>query len=106
MSSGDYQGFISDDSEYMVRLAFRSGEVLKNVCFSSLQYEGGTYGIIEELYTLPELSPDMPLVTGVVYYGDTTAYGISFTDSSGVERYFAAYISARNGALTLEEYHP
>ncbi len=106
LSSGDYHEFIADDSEYMVKLAFRSGEVLKNVCFSSLQYEGGTYGIIEELYTLPELSPDMPLVTGVVYYGDTTTYGISFTDGSGEERYFAAYISARNGALTLEEYHP
>ena len=106
LSNGDYHEYIADDSEYMVKLAFRASEVLKNVRFSSLQSEGSTYSILEELYTLPELSPDMPLVTGVVYYGDMTTYGISFADASGEERYFATYISARNGALMLEEYYP
>ena len=106
LSNGNYHEFIADDSEYMVKLAFRSGESLKNVRFYSLQYEGGTYGIMEELHTLSELSPDVPLVTGVVFYGDMTTYGISFTDAGGRERHFAVSISGRNGALVLEEYFP
>ena len=87
-------------------MAFRSGEVLRNVRFSLLQFDGSANGTLEELYALPELTPEKPLVTGVVFYGDMTTYVISFTDGSGKECSFAVYMSARNGALTLEEYRP
>jgi beta-lactamase regulating signal transducer with metallopeptidase domain len=106
LQSGNYHEFIADNSEYMTKLAFRSGEVLRNVRFSLLQFDGSANGTLEELYALPELTPEKPLVTGVVFYGDMTTYVISFTDGSGKECSFAVYMSARNGALTLEEYRP
>jgi hypothetical protein len=60
--------------------------------------------VAEELYALPEISPDKPFVAGVVFYGDMTTYGISFTDASGTERYFSVYLSGRNGALITNQY--
>jgi len=104
LHTGNYHEFIADDSEYMTRLVFHPGEVLRNISFHSLQYELGTYVVSEELYALPALSPDKPLVTGVVFYGSMTTYGISFTDADGYARHFAVYTSGMDGSLILQEY--
>ena len=101
-----YHEYIRDSSEHTVKLLFLPSETLKDVRFTSLQYENGSMAVAEELYSLPELSPDMPLVVGVLFYGDLTTYGISFTDTNGVQRYFSVYISGRNGALEMVEYTP
>ncbi len=104
LSSGNYHEFIADDSEYMVKLIFRANEVLKDVHFSSLEYDdNGTLGVAEKLYTLSELTPDKPLVTGVVFYGSMTTYGISFVDADNQKHYCAVYISGQDGALMVEE---
>lgn len=106
LSSGNYQEHIVDDSEYMVKIAFQAMENLRDVAFTSLQSDGDSYEVTETLYTLDTLASETFFVAGVVYYGDMTTYGISFTDSTNTTRYYAVYISARNGALTLDEYKP
>lgn len=106
LSSGNYHEHIVDQSEYMVKIAFRASEPLSNVNFTSLQLNGDSYEATETLFTLDTLSSETPFVAGVVYYGDMTTYGISFTDSTGATRYYAVYISSRNGALILDEYNP
>ncbi|MCD7832742.1 MAG: hypothetical protein LUH00_01960 [Lachnospiraceae bacterium] len=93
------------DSEQLVKVAFRPNEALKDVKLSLLAYgEDGTWELGEELYVLSELLPGMAFVAGVEFYGDMTAYGISFTDADGSERSFAVHISGRNGELLLDEY--
>ena len=88
-----------------VLLLFHAHEALTNVRVESLTPNGVAYMPEQTLYTLPLLTPEKPLVIGVVYYGDMTAYGLSFTDATGTERHFAAYMSGRNGMLLLEEYY-
>ena len=72
----------------------------------SLLPDVGTYVEDSILYTIPELTPDMPLIAQVVFYGDFTTYGLSFTDENGTQRLFVVYISGRNGAPILQEYTP
>ncbi len=105
LSSGNYHEFIIEDSEYTVKLIFRANEVLTDVRFTSLEYsENGTYSVAKELYTLSELTPDRPLVTGVVFYGSMTTYGISFVDATGQAHHCAVSISGQDGALLINEY--
>lgn len=104
LSGKDHHEYLADDSEYAVKLLFTANDVLTDVRFSSLRYENGTFAIAEELDSISELKPEEPYVAGVVFYGDMTTYGISFTDSAGNVHHFAVYISGRNGALMLEEY--
>ena len=100
----DYHEYLSGSSDHAVKLIFSANEVLTDVCFASLQYENETYVILEELDTVAELRPETPFVAEVVFYGDMSSYGLLFKDNSGAARNYAIYISARNGALILEEY--
>ena len=101
----DCHEFIIDDSEYMSRLVFRANETIKNVSFNSLRYEGSNYFVDEQLYTLPELVSQKSLVAGVVFYGDMTTYGLSFTDAVGNIRNFYICISGKDGSLIMAEYN-
>ncbi|MCC8047091.1 MAG: hypothetical protein LIP12_16665 [Clostridiales bacterium] len=103
---GNAVEYIADDSDdTMVSLAFRPSENLTNVSFSLLGIdEDGNWIQEEERYTMSELTADSCFVAAVCFYGDMTAYGISFTDEDGTERYFAVHISGRNGSLVLDEY--
>ena len=102
--AGAHHLYTEQESEYMVLLAFRAHEVLTNVRLEALQAAEYAYDA-STLCTLETMTPEEPLVAGVIFYGDMTAYGISFTDANGIERHFAAYISGRNGMLVLEEYY-
>jgi len=95
---------VAEESEYTSLLAFRADEELKNIRFISLQYGEHGYEPGTSLHTLDRLPEGQFYVLGVVFYGDMTAYGISFTDASGNERHFAASISGRDGTPVLVEY--
>lgn len=92
-----------DDSEYMVRVAFRAAETLRDVQFLAVQ-PFGVDAEAEMLCALDTVEAGMALVFGVAFYGDMTAYALSFTDASGAARYFELTVSGRNGALVLQEY--
>lgn len=96
--------FTAEESEYTVWLAFRAYRQLSGVQLVELNMaaEEG-YAIGETLCTLEAFTPDAPLVAGVVFPGDMSAYGLLFTDEDGVQRLFAVSISGRNGMLLLEE---
>lgn len=103
LDSGDYHRFVAQDAQRGVKILFRAREKLKNVTVTSLGLEGQ---VEQVLYTLDQLTEQKPLVVQVLFYGDLTAYGISFTDSSGTERSFSVCISGRNGALVLQDLNP
>lgn len=101
-----YTQYIADDSDYMVKLVFRAGETLSKVSFLSMQFGENGYEPAETLYTLDTLSPETPFVAGVVFYGDMTAYGLTFTDASGAVHGYTVAVSGRNGSLILNEFEP
>lgn len=105
--SGSCRQFIAEDSPYLVKLLFTPTQVLTDVRLSLLAPgDSSAYQEAETLHTLDEITPQEPLMAGVVFYGDMTAYGLSFTDAHGQARHFAVHISGRNGAPILEEYAP
>ena len=107
VSSDEYREYIDDTSRYAEKIAFRANEELTDVHLYSLGYNRyGNYTQDEELYSFRRLREDWPFVAGLSFYGDMTAYGLSFTDASGMEHHYAFYISGRNGSLVAEEYWP
>lgn len=99
-----YHRFAAEESEYTVWLAFRAYEPLTGVQLVSLNMaaEEG-FAIEDAICSLETLTPDAPLLAGVTFPGDMSAYGLLFTDGEGLPRLFAVSISGRNGMLLLEE---
>lgn len=106
LDSGNFHHCIADTSEYMVQVAFRANAVLTDVTFSSLQFSESGYEIAQVLCTLPELSPEKPLVADISFPGDLSAFGISFTVDGGSVYNYMICISGRNGALELTTWDP
>jgi hypothetical protein len=105
LSSGNYHHYLSDTSEYAVKITFYAYETLKNVTFFSMELTE-TMEKDEDLYSIPELTPEMPFVAAAAFPGDMTTYGISFTDQNGTAHCYTVSISGRNGTLVLSEYIP
>lgn len=109
LQSGAYIEAISSDSEYATTIAFRAREKVLGVAVTRLEpdmtdFDG--YEITETLYTIHELLPGMPLVVDVEFYGDMTAYGITFATPDETYYFCAVTVSGRNGMLVMEEYEP
>ena len=107
--SGNYHPYTGETSDYITQIVFRAREVLTDVELYLLEPDwerSEGYTVEQVLYTLPALEPEMPLMAEVAFWGDLTAYGLSFTDESGARRHFAVTVSGRNGILELTEYLP
>lgn len=101
--------FIAEESPYLTGLIFHAAQPVTDVRLALLEpnpENWNSYLIDTPLYSFPELMPGDPFAAGVVFYGDMTAYGLSFTDQAGVPRHFAVTFSGRNGAPILNEYYP
>lgn len=106
LRSGKFEHYLSPDSDYAVKIAFRANETLTDVSFFSMAFVGENYEKDKELRRMGSLTPDKPFVAEVEFPGDMSMYGISFTDEAGEARSFCVSISGRNGALILTEYFP
>ena len=106
LREGGYTLFYADESEYADMIVFRSGETLRDVRLTSLLYDGESYIVGDELHYFDRMLEDVPFVVSMTFWGDMTTYGLSFTDEAGADRYFAVYISGRNGAVVMDEYVP
>ena len=100
-----YHAYWSDETDYITSIGFTPAEKLTNVRFGLLDwFETESWQMAEELYTMDELDPDHAFLAQVVFWGDMTTYGISFTDADGAERHFAVSISGKDGSLICQEY--
>lgn len=95
--------FWTEDGEWVSWLVFRAYEPLTDVRLVEYDMVEADYANPQTLHTLPQLTPEVPFVAGVVFHGDMTTYGLHFTDASGQQRCFAVSISGRNGMLVLDE---
>lgn len=98
---GDYHYCPSDDLEYSIPIAFRAYSKLRDVQLCAFDFSGDDFAMGEAFFTLPEMSPDKPLVADLAFPGDMSMYGIRFVDENGVTHVYSIYISGRNGALVL-----
>ena len=100
-----YHAYWSDETDYITAIGFTPGEKLTNVRFGLLDwFETESWQMAEELYTMDEIDPDHAFLAQVVFWGDMTTYGISFTDADGETRHFAVSISGKDGSLICQEY--
>ena len=100
-----YHAYWSDETDYITSIGFTPAEKLTNVRFGLLDwFETESWQMAEELYTMDEIDPDRAFLAQVVFWGDMTTYGISFTDADGTERHFAVSISGKDGSLVCQEY--
>lgn len=100
-----WHAYWSDETDNITAIGFTPAEKLTNVKFGLLdRFETESWQMSEVLYTMEELDPDHPFLAQVVFWGDMTTYGISFTDADGQERHFAVSISGKDGSLVCTEY--
>ena len=102
-----FHAYWCDETDYITSIGFTPAEKLTDVRFGLLDwFETESWQMAEVLYTMDELDPDHAFLAQVVFWGDMTTYGISFTDADGAERHYAVSISGRDGSLVCTEYKP
>ena len=102
-----YHAYWSEEDDYITSIGFTPGETLTDVKFGLLDwFNAEEFPGFEVLHTIDEMDPDHPFLAQVVFWGDMTTYGISFTDESGNVRHFAVSISGKDGSLICQEYMP
>ena len=100
-----FHAYWSDETDYITSIGFTPAEKLTDVRFGLLDwFETESWQMSEELYTIEEMDPDHAFLAQVVFWGDMTTYGISFTDADGEVRHFAVSISGKDGSLVCQEY--
>ena len=102
IAKGPYEYILVDKSLNATEIAIYANETLTEVCFFEYNHDSGV--VVEApLHTLPALTIEKPIVAAVAFYGETTAYGVSFKDESGVKRCYEISISGKDGSLVLAE---
>lgn len=94
------------ETEYLTSIAFTATERLLDVEFGLLHLTETAGWQMEVLDSFPFLQPDHLFLAQVPFWGDTTTYGLRFTDAAGRDRRFAVSISGEDGSLVCTEYFP
>ena len=98
-----YHAYWCDEADYITSIGFTPAERLIDVKFGLLDwFETESWQMSEVLYTMDELTPERTFLAQVVFWGDMTTYGISFTDADGTQRHFAVSISGKDGSLICQ----
>lgn len=106
LSNTVYEEYIVDESEYTVKIAFSTDKQIKDVNITSLTYEEHGFVVDSVLYTIDKIDSNTAFVIGVVFYGDMTTYGVSFTDLNNETHYYSLSQSGFDGSLVANEYIP
>ena len=99
---GTYHHY-STGREYRIPIVFRAYGKIHDVALFDIWFDADGYYPGEELFSLPEMTEELPLVAELDFPGDMTTYAIRFADEAGTVHTYTIYISGRNGALMLEK---
>lgn len=105
----EHDEYITGDEESRTMLLFTAERTVtdfKVLALTSFDIDenGNTSFSTETVYEQPELTPDRPLLAGLVFLGDIPNNGVSYVDENGVEKRYAVDMSGRNGSLFLWEF--
>lgn len=94
------------ETEYVTDMLFTANESIRDVTFSLLEILPDNWEYREStiLYTTDTLDVNQTLKVSIVFWGDFTTYGLSFTDEDGNRRTYALMISGKDGSLICSEY--
>lgn len=98
--------YLPDSAEDACYVLFTANDRLTEVRLTVLEISEGDYGIGEQLCGFEVMEIGQTLLAPLVFYGDMTAYGVSFADSNGAYRNYAVTISGMDGSLLLQEFVP
>ena len=93
----------TDETEYVTYMDISIHEDIKDVSFGLLNWDGADLYMEKTLYTAPIMEEHDVFLAAVVFYGDMTTYGITFTDEAGEERSFTFVINGMDGSLECLE---
>ncbi len=92
-----FHEYINDEDG--ARLIIRTDTEIKDFAFISVDYDNAGDKLFflagDTLFSVDELSPEKPFVVKLMIPGSVPAYGISFVDENGVERYYTINLSGR-----------
>lgn len=102
--------FTADNSEYAQDIVFFAnfGDIY-NFEFCSINWldesDGGESDIeFVPMYTTDTLTTDTPLVVTMTFWGDIPSYGITYTDSEGIDHTGLLSLSGEDGSVVLDIY--
>lgn len=97
--------FHCGETDYVTDIGVIPMEPISNVKFSQINVIDD-YQVEQVLLELDTLAAQETVLLSVVYWGDMTTYGISFTDADGHDRYYSLSVSGKDGSLICSEYTP
>lgn len=100
----DCHSHVIEDAPHTRYLLFEAYEPLRDIRFCYMDFVEDGFQPGETLYTLSEMKPGKPLVIGVIFHGDFTTFGLSFTCDGGYKASYRIYESGRNGGIEMQEY--
>lgn len=95
--------FIAEDSEYISYILFTAEDKVTDVRVYAMDFVEDGFVPAQELYAADTMKQGETLLGGVVFWGDMTTYGMSFTDSSGAVRSYEMTVSGKDGSLIFAE---
>ncbi len=95
--------FIAEDSEYISYILFTAEDKVTDVRIYAMDFVEDGFVPAQELYAADTMKQGETLLGGVVFWGDMTTYGMSFTDSSGAVRSYEMTVSGKDGSLIFAE---
>ncbi len=97
--------FRAEESGHLTRIGIHANEDMRDFSICLLALDDGMSFVVEkELFSVTPFDADETILAEVVFYGDMTAYGISFTDKDGVERGYSLTVSGKDGSLVVTQY--
>lgn len=101
-----YDEWIVDDSEYQVKVVFTAQETVQDfqlvtICLQEMPGDDVAFRQDEVLYQASQLSPQRPLVVGMMFAGDTPNMGVTFVDQEGHTHQASINMSGKDGSLLL-----
>ena len=98
--------FIAEDSEYISYILFTAEDKVTDVRVYAMDFVEDGFVPAEELYAADTMIKGETLLGGVVFWGDMTTYGVSFTDLNNEPHYYSLSQSGFDGSLVANEYIP
>ncbi|MBR3473823.1 MAG: phosphodiester glycosidase family protein [Oscillospiraceae bacterium] len=102
-----HESFVIEDGEWAVELLLSTDRPIRDLSFLSLSWEEAEqefHFVTQELGSLPELTPERPLLLKLVIHGDLPGCGISYVDPDGTPRRFAIGLSGEDGSPVFWEF--
>lgn len=91
----------STNREYAVPVIFYAYGTLRDVTIFDMEFQDAGMMPAGDLFTLPEMTKEKPLVAELAFPGDMSTYGIRFVDETGSTHTYYIYMSGRNGDILL-----